>query len=114
MADQKMPFVAIIGGFYKLSDPKEIARAQQMAGEIGAELAKAGMGLVVYYSDTESLEPHVVSGYVPIIAPGTGTGSIRVRFAESQRSQVHFKEQATHDKVFKPIFFPGQNWEIPF
>jgi hypothetical protein len=41
-----MPFVAIIGGFYHMKDPNEIARAQQMACEIGAELAKAGMGLL--------------------------------------------------------------------
>lgn len=114
MTDQKMSFVAIIGGFYHMRDPQEIARAQQMASEIGADLAKAGLGLVVYYSEAESLEPHVVAGYVPATPSGTGAGSIRVRFAESQRSKVRFNEQATRDELFKRIFFPGQNWEIPF
>lgn len=114
MANQKMSFVAIIGGFYHMQDPIEIARAQKMASEIGTELAKAGMGLVVYYSDANSLEPHVVSGYVQATPPGTGAESIRVRFAESQRNQVYFNEQATRDELFKPDFFPGQNWEIPF
>jgi hypothetical protein len=114
MSDQKLPFVAIIGGFYHMTDPVEIARAQKMASEIGSELAKAGMGLVVYYSDPNSLEPHVVAGYVQAIPPGVGAGSIRVRFAESQRNQVRFAEQATRDELFRLDFFPGQNWEIPF
>jgi hypothetical protein len=114
MSDKQVPFVAIIGGFYHMSDPVEIDRAHKMAREIGVELAKAGMGLVVYFSDPVSLEPHVVTGYVQATPPGTGAGRIRVRFAESQRNQVFFAEQATRDELFKLDYFPGQDWENPF
>jgi hypothetical protein len=85
-----------------------------MAYDIGVELAKAGMGLVVYYSDSNSLEPHVVSGYVTAIPPEAAAGSILVRFAEPQRNQVYFSEQATHSELFKRVLFPGQDWEAPF
>jgi len=114
MKNDKMPFVAIIGGFYHLKNPAMIADAKDTAKEIGAELAKAGLGLVVYFSDDNSLEPHVVSGYVQALPPGTGAGSIRVRFAESQKNIVKFAEQSTHKEVFERVLFAGQDWEAPF
>src|SRR4030095_11980201 len=77
-------------------------------------LAKAGMGLVVYFSDENSLEPHVVSGYVEALPPGTGAKSIRVRFAESQKNMVNLAEQATHKELFERVLFAGQDWEAPF
>jgi hypothetical protein len=85
-----------------------------MAQEIGAALATAGMGLVVYFSDDASLEPHVVSGYVKALPQGVGAGSIRVRFAEPQKNQVKFAEQATRSELFDLNLFPGQDWEAPF
>jgi hypothetical protein len=74
------------------------------------------MGVVLYFSDDESLEPHVVSGYVEALPAGTGANSIRVRFAESQRDQVKFAEETT-DKgkdVFDRVLFGGKDWEAPF
>ena len=113
MANSNMPFVAIIGGIWKLA-PAVADDARKMAQDIGAALATAGMGLVVYFSDDASLEPHVVSGYVKALPPGVGTGLIRVRFAESQRNQVKFVEQTTHGDLFDLKLFPGQDWEAPF
>jgi hypothetical protein len=113
MANDLVPFVAIIGGLRDL-DPATLNSTKQFAREIGAALAKAGLGLVVYHSDEESLEPHVVSGYAPGVVAGTGDGLIRVRFAESQRGQVHFMEQTTHGSLFESRLFPGQDWESPF
>lgn len=55
----------------------------------------------------------MVSGYVKALPPGVGARSIRVRFAESQKNQVKFAEQATNE-LFDPILFPGQDWEAPF
>ena len=72
------------------------------------------MGLVVYFSNEESLEPHVVSGYVKALPPGVGAGSIRVRFAESQKNEVKFAEQATRSDLFDPNLFAGNDWEAPF
>jgi hypothetical protein len=54
MANDRIPFVAIIGGLWILKDPSLVAEAQNMASEIGAALAKAEMGLVVYFSDVNS------------------------------------------------------------
>ncbi len=108
-----MPFVAIIGGLWKL-DLTKVDEAKKTAREIGAALATAGMGLVVYFSNDESLEPHVVSGYAATLPAGTGAGSIRLRFAESQKNTVKFAEQKTRSELFEPNLFAGQDWEAPF
>lgn len=113
MANDGMPFVAIIGGFWKLT-PTEADEARETGQEIGAALATSGMGLVVYFSDDKSLEPHIVSGYVKALPQGVGAGSIRVRFAESQKSQVTFIEEATCPELFERRLFPGDDWEAPF
>jgi hypothetical protein len=116
MANQGRSFVAVIGGFWDLQrgDPATVVDAKNMAKEIGAALANEGMGLVVYFSNDESLEPHVVSGYVAALPAGAGAGSIRVRYAESQKNSVKFAEQATRQEVFSPILFAGNDWEAPF
>src|SRR5258705_2485130 len=113
MANDNMPFVGIIGGFLKLAGADAVD-ARQTAQEIGAALAAAGRGLVVYFSDDASLEPHVVSGYVKALPQGIGANSIRMRFAESQRDLVKFPEQTTRGELFEPQLFPGQDWEAPF
>jgi len=113
MANDNMSFVAIIGGIWNLDDPNQV-KARKTAQEIGAALATAGMGLVVYFSDDASLEPHVVTGYVAALAPGVGAKSIRVRFPESQKEKVKFAEQTTRGDLFDRLLFPGQDWEAPF
>lgn len=111
MEIENMPFVAIVGGLWQL-DPAQWAAAKAVGEQIGEELAKAGFGLVVYFSDDASLEPHVVAGYAKALPKGTG--KIRVRYAESQRGKVKFKEEATVREIFEISLFPGQNWEMPF
>jgi hypothetical protein len=114
MANDKPPFVAIIGGIWELDDKKR-AQAKAFAAEIGAQLAKAEMGLVVYYSNEESLEPHVVSGYVPALPQEKGTHMIHIRYAQhSQTGKVTFPAQAKHGHVFNHDPFPGDDWEAPF
>jgi hypothetical protein len=95
---QSMPFVAIIGGLWQL-DTSEQLEAQAAGRIIGAELAKAGFGLVVYFSNVESLEPHAVSGYVEGLAGKSG--AIRVRYADSQRGQVRFHEELARPELFR-------------
>jgi hypothetical protein len=116
MANDSMSFVAIIGGFWDLKkqDYAMFDDAKRKAKEIGAALANAGLGLVVYFSDDKALEPHVVSGYTAALPAGTGAGSIRVRFAESQKSTVRFAEQAIRADLFERNLFPGNDWEAPF
>jgi hypothetical protein len=107
------PFVAVVGGLWQL-DPAQSAAAKAAAQRIGAELAKAGFGLVVYFANDESLEPHVVAGYVAAMPVGSGSNAIRVRYAESQRGQVKFVEEATRSELFETRLFPGPDWEAPF
>ncbi|MFM0075267.1 hypothetical protein PQQ86_29345 [Paraburkholderia sediminicola] len=104
-------FVAVIGGLWQL-EPVKAEAARAAAGAVGAELAKAGFGLVVYFSDKESLEPHVVSGYCAALSDGNGV--IRVRYAQPQRGEVKFEEEETHAEIFEHRLFPGQDWEAPF
>ena len=111
MEIENMPFVAVIGGLWQL-DPAQLTAARAVGERIGEELAKAGFGLVVYFSSDESLEPHVVAGYTRALPKGKG--KIRVRFAESQRGQVKFREEATMREIFEISLFPGQDWEMPF
>ena len=111
MENVETPFVAVIGGFRQFDDTKAAA-AKSAGSAIGAELARTGFGLVVYFSNEQSLEPHVVSGYSEALAEGAG--AIRVRYAESQRGQVRFNEEATRADLFEHRLFPGQDWEAPF
>ena len=106
-----MPFVAVIGGLWQL-DQTQAAAAQATGKVIGAKLAKAGFGLLVYFSDEASLEPHVVSGYAATLTDGAG--AIRVRYAESQRGQVKFDEETARPELFEHCLFLGQDWEAPF
>jgi hypothetical protein len=108
------PAVAVIGGLAQL-DRSQATAAKEVAKLIGSELAKAGFCLVVYFSNDDSLEPHVVTGYAAALAGSTGSaGRIRVRYAESQRGHVRFNEQATQPELFEYQLFPGQDWEAPF
>lgn len=115
MGTFRMPFVAIIGGLWVLKeDSAAFDEAKKTAAEIGAALANAGMGLVVYFSNVESLEPHVVEGFVKALPPGSAEKCIRVRFAESQKNIVRFAEQQTRNELFDLNLFAGQDWEAPF
>jgi hypothetical protein len=111
MGNENIPFAAVIGGFWSL-DQSRVPDAKATAKTIGAELAKANFGLVVYFSNEQSLEPHVVSGYCAIAT--NRTGLIRVRYAESQRAKIRFKEETAWPELFEHRLFPGQDWEGPF
>jgi hypothetical protein len=106
-----IPFVAVIGGLRQL-DKVQAAVAKTVAKEIGVELARAGFGLVVYFSSEEMLEPHVVAGYSAAVTVGSGT--IRVRYAQSQRGQIKFDSEADRPELFEYRLFPGDDWEAPF
>jgi hypothetical protein len=113
VANDNVPFIAIIGGFWDMPRSR-FEEATRLAKELGAALAAAGCGLVVYHSNQESLEPHVVAGYVSAMGGRAVPGLIRVRFAESQRDTVRFNEQASNGDLFEPKLFPGNDWEAPF
>ena len=108
---EDVPFVAIIGGFYSLTED-EADTAREAAVILGAALARAGFGLVVYYSDPVSLEPYVVQGFVGAV--GDRPESIRVRYAQSQLHDVKFAEEQTKRGLFVHRVFPSEDWEAPF
>jgi hypothetical protein len=116
MADEPRPRVAVVGGFYGLDDvdPKAGQEAREYAQALGRSLAESGFGLVVYFSNDQSLEPHVVRGFVAALPPGESAPCIDVRYSEAQKGQVRFKEQDTHPQLFHEDPFPGRNWEAPF
>src|SRR5687767_335544 len=115
MADEPRPRVAVVGGFYDLdADPKLGQDAREYAEELGRSLAETGFGLVVYFSNDKSLEPHVVRGFVAALPPGESAPCIDVRYSEAQRGQVRFDEQDTHPQLFYEDPFPGSSWEAPF
>ncbi len=115
MADEPRPRVAAIGGFYDLDADLQLGQeAREYAQALGRTLAEAGFGLVVYFSNDKSLEPHVVRGFVAALPPGESAPCIDVRYSEAQRGQVRFKEQDTHPTLFHEVTFPGPNWEAPF
>jgi hypothetical protein len=111
MGNADVPFIAAIGGLWQI-DKAKLTAAQTAARDIGVELAKAGFGLVVFFSDQGSLEPHVVAGYSAAVTDGHG--SIRIRYAESQRGKVKFPEETDRPELFEHHLFPGQDWEGPF
>jgi len=57
MANDSRPFVAIIGGLWMLKDPAAAEEAKEMAREIGAALAKAGMASLSISPMTSRLNP---------------------------------------------------------
>ncbi len=113
MADAERAFIAVIGGLFDLEATRK-AQAKLYARELGQALAQAGLGLVVYFSEEDSLEPHVVEGYVAA-SPNDGSAPcIRVRYPESQRDIVKFKEQKTRPRLFDRKLMPLDDWEAPF
>jgi hypothetical protein len=117
MADEIRPRVAVVGGFYDLDADQQLGReARDYAQALGRTLAEAGFGLVVYFSNDKSLEPHVVRGFAAALPPGESAPRIDVRYSEAQLGQVRFEEQddKTRAKLFHEDAFPGPNWEAPF
>jgi hypothetical protein len=115
MADEPKPRVAVVGGFYDLDADPQLGRdAREYAQALGRALAEAGFGVVVYFSEDKSLEPHVVRGFVAALPAGEAAPCIDVRYSEAQRGQVRFDEQDTRPELFHEDAFPGPNWEAPF
>jgi hypothetical protein len=106
-------FVAVIGGLWQLN-PTQAEEARRAGEALGRELARAGFGLVVYFSNAESLEPHVVAGFVAATPGQFQERVIRMRYPASLRGQVRFAEQDVRPELFDPLLFPGDDWEAPF
>lgn len=109
--DDFIPYVAVVGGFWAL-DESARANARRTAEVLGAALAERGFGLVVYFSNEQSLEPHVVRGYVP--KAGDGSKLIHVRYPRRHHGKIHFTEEVDRPSLFDHQVVPGEDWEGPF
>lgn len=126
MPEFQRPFVAVIGGFFALDDDNAQAgqSARRDAEGIGAELARAGFGLVVYFSKDKCLELHVVKGFAAEIPKGSAKHCIRIQCAHSQRvtggavsgapETVYFPEEKDRDDLFDGSGIGGDDWVAPF
>jgi hypothetical protein len=105
MDGAETPIIAIVGNT-KTSD-----QASAAAEVLGRELAKAGFRILVYSSDPDFLECHVVRGYV---ATRTAVRcSIQVRYPLHSVKPA-FAEQSTNSELFdwRPDHAP--DWEMSF
>src|SRR5690242_7452 len=105
MAGAESPIVAIVGNA-TTSD-----KASAAAEVLGRELAEAGFRILVYSSQPDFLECHVVRGYV--------ASRVALRCSVQVRYPLHsvkpaFAEQATNSELFdwRPDHAP--DWEMSF
>jgi hypothetical protein len=105
MGGADIPIVAIVGNA-KTSD-----NAPTAAELLGRELAKAGFRILVYSSEPDFLESHVVRGYVASRA--AVRCSIQVRYP-LHGVKPAFAEQSTNSELFdwRPDHAP--DWEMSF
>ncbi|MEO1511786.1 MAG: hypothetical protein AAFU70_06925 [Planctomycetota bacterium] len=109
--DTNRPYIAVVGGFWDLDekDPDQGRRARAEAREIGACLAKRGLGLIVYFSDDRSLEPHVVAGYAEA-ADADNKGAIRVVYPTRQNVRFPAQNDPETRDLFTDCAKPVQQW----
>lgn len=90
---------------------KHADQATLAAEQLGRELARFGCHIVVYSSDPQFIEAHVVRGYV---ASGKAQeGSIQVRFPDGSPAAT-FPEYETNPGIFSFSPDPSRDWEVSF
>jgi len=105
MGTADTPIISIVGNA-KTSD-----KAASAAETLGRELAKAGFRILVYSSEPDFLECHVVRGYV---ASRTAVRcSIQVRYPLHSVKPA-FAEQSTNSELFDWRPDHAQDWEMSF
>ncbi len=107
--------IAIVGGI-RPCDPEEQPSwteedGARAAGEIGAELVKAGYDLFVYSSAPQFVERDVVAGYLS--TDSARAGSIHVRPPYVDRN-IDFPHAPGQSDIFDVSHEPGADWEIAF
>ena len=102
--------IAIVGNVRSEAGDVAVHAAEQAARELGRQLAIAGHGIVVYSSDRNFVEAHVVNGYVA--SQKAVPGSMRVRYP--QGGAIAFPERETHSLLFDLQPDSSSDWEISF
>jgi hypothetical protein len=94
-------------------DSQALSQASKAAQEIGAELAKAGLGIIVFDDSPAYVEREVVTGYVE--SGKADKGSVRVRHTENKTSAFEFwSSDPRYDGIFNPKASAAETWHESF
>ncbi|MGR8997599.1 MAG: hypothetical protein ACU88J_00940 [Gammaproteobacteria bacterium] len=99
------PIIAIIGNV------KAGEKAATAAEDLGRELAKAGLRILVYASGSDFLENAIVRGYIDSQVARIGYIQVRYPFLGAKPA---FPEQQSHAKVFDFRPDDSPDWEVSF
>jgi len=99
------PLVAIVGNVSTHKDSPKVAE------DLGRELAKAGMRILVYSSAEDFVERPIVRGYID--SQKAAHGSIQIRYPFSE-TKPEFPEQETNAQAFDWRPDDSLNWEVSF
>lgn len=99
------PIIAIIGNV------KAGEKAVTAAEDLGRELAKAGLRILVYASGSDFLENPIVRGYIDSQVARIGYIQVRYPFLGAKPA---FPEQQSHAKVFDFRPDDSPDWEVSF
>jgi hypothetical protein len=99
------PIIAITGNITTDTAAPKAAEA------LGRELAKAGFRILVYSSDTNYAECHVVHGYIE--SRQAARRSVQVRYSFHQQ-KPDFPEQTINNEVFDWQPDHSEDWEMSF
>lgn len=111
-SEREQPLIAVIGGVRGL-EPEEAAAACDAARQFGEAFGRADISILVYDSNPESLEPHLVAGFCST-APADGEGRIVVRYAQTQENAVRFVEEDGRPALFDRQPVGNDEWEAGF
>lgn len=108
------PLIAVIGSVraeVSGSDSNQIP-GQRVAKEIGRELAKAEMKLIVYSSDSRFIESHVVAGYAEVA--NDAEKMIQVRYPSDMATSTVFAEENDAPNLFEKKMDDKEYWEASY
>jgi hypothetical protein len=109
-------FIAIVGsateGREYTPQIQDAQEAHQIAEKLGAALALAGYGLMVYSAEPEYIERDVVRGFVN--SGKANAKSILVLFPSGQRRAAAFPEREEREEVFDVRQENTAGWEMAF
>jgi hypothetical protein len=108
---RKKPIIAIVGSIRENTvDKGNEGEARMACRELGQRLAEKGLGIAVYSSDLQFIEPHLVAGYV---ASGKAKKeSIICYYPQGQC--LKFSEMAKDDSIFRRVIDSSTDWEISY
>jgi hypothetical protein len=111
----KRPVVAIVGsadsGRADRLGLRDVERAPGACEALGRELAAQGLDIIVYSSEPDFIEPHIVRGYAA--SESATPGSIQIRLPLGAKGN-RFPETRDRPELFDHRPDASQDWEVSF